>query len=100
MDTPTLIVVQNGHLGFSVTQRKPLLRAATVGFSSFWDSRAVIFLVLPCVCCPTCQSVAAFLYSNALGYCTASRQTEAHFSALCLIKVLLEAFVVVGEAVN
>lgn len=58
------IVVQNCHLG--VTQWKRPLRAATVGFSSFWDSQAVIStgrfvnpLVLLWVCCPNCQSAAA-----------------------------------------
>lgn len=92
---------------FNITQWKLPLRAATVGFSSFWDSWAVIstgrfvnLLVLLCACRPNCQSLAAsftvMLWATVV-HCVI--QTEAHFSALCLIKVLSEAFAVVG-AVN
>lgn len=100
-----LIVVQNGRLGFlNVTQWKLPLRAATVGFSSFWDSWAVIstgrfvnLLVLLCACRPNCQSLAASF--TVMPWATVVHcviQTEAYFSALCLIKVLSEAFAVAG----
>lgn len=88
---------------------KPPLRAATVSFSSFWDSWAVIStgrfvnpLVLPCVCVVLIANLwllafTVMLWATAL-HCI--QQTETHFSAPRLIKVLRQAFVVVGEALT